>query len=135
LEGGFEKFSSDVLWGDDDLKNMILVGNDYAIISTSSSISVPVFIEYSEVRPVLDFEIWDHVNLFSMHVSGNLVVSGDFNDENEVLDIQLPDGSYGFYVCYSGLGSIANDGLNGNDSYHVFIWPILSLFSNQVLKE
>ena len=69
----------------------------------------------------------DYSNLYEM-------ISGDFDTESEMLRISLDKGVYGVFVCYKGLNTISQDGLAGDDSYHVFLWPTAEHIPKQVVK-
>lgn len=122
-------------WNDEEYSSMLCVGEKFMIIGTVRSIQVPFFIEVLGDKPQLDFKSWDHVNECSIEISSGLLVSGDFDTEGEMLKIDLAKGVYQAFVCYKGLGTISWDGLEGDDSYHVFLWPASTHIAKRVLKQ
>lgn len=113
---------------------MLCVGKSFIIIGTVTSIKVPFFITILSEKPPIELKLWDHVNECSMEISSGLLVSGDFDDEEVMLRINLEKGTYGIFVCYKGLGTISWNGIEGNDSYHVFMWPTEEDINKRVLK-
>jgi hypothetical protein len=122
------------LWKDEELSSMLCVGGNFIVIGTVRSMEVPFYIEILEGKPQIDLNSWDHVNECSIEISSGLAISGDFDDEGEMLKINLQKRIYGIFVCYKGLGTISWDGIEGDDSYHAFIWPTDYSISKQILK-
>lgn len=125
----------DKTWNDEEMSSMLCVGRNFIIIGTVRSIQVPFFIEILEFEPQLDLNQWDHVNECTIQIGLGVLVSGDFDTEGEMLKIDLTQGIYEVRVCYRGLGTISWDGLEGEDSYHVYMWPASNLIPKSVLKQ
>lgn len=123
------------VWNDEEYSSMLCVGERFMILGTDRSIQVPFFIEILGQKPQLDLNHWDHVNECSIEISSGLLVSGDFDTEGEMLRINLSKGIYQVFICYKGLGTISWDGVEGDDSYHVFMWQASTHIPKRVLKQ
>jgi hypothetical protein len=67
---------------------------------------------------------WQQVNLCSLRTgTGRLVVAGCTDYFPDAARISVRPGIYQAIVCYRGLDTISADGLRGDDSYHVFLFP------------
>ncbi|MBP6926059.1 MAG: hypothetical protein KBC22_03315 [Candidatus Pacebacteria bacterium] len=105
------------------IENMIDVQTDAINITTARDFTVPVSIEVLESAPTDTNDDSDRINECSIHVpSGTLVVHGNeyFPDAPR---ITVTPGTYAVRVYYKGLHTIVNDGQNGDDSYHLVLWP------------
>lgn len=122
-------------WNDEEYGSMLCVGKNFMIIGTIQRIQSPFSIEVLSDRPQLDLKSWDHVNECSIEISSGLLVSGDFDTEGEMLRVDLENGIYHAFVCYAGLGVISRDELDGEESYHVLLWPASSHIPKRVLKQ
>ena len=49
--------------------------------------------------------------------------------------LKLPSGNYGVLIGYKDLDSVENGGLDGRDSYHIFMWPEKQHVEKKVLKQ
>lgn len=123
------------VWNDEERSSMLCVRKNFMIIGTVRSIQVPFYIEVLREQPKIDLKPWDHVNECSIEISSGLQISGDFDTEGEMLRIDLKKGIYGAIVCYKDLGTISWDGIEGDDSYRVFMWPTEESISKRVLKQ
>ena len=121
-------------WHDEEVESMLCVGRNFLILGTVSSIQVPFFFSVLKNEPEIDLSDWDHINKCSIEIESGLLISGDFDTESEMLRISLDKGVYGVFVCYKGLNTISQDGLAGDDSYHVFLWPTAEHIPKQVVK-
>jgi hypothetical protein len=111
-------------WGHQLVTNMIAVAPGIIGIGTARNMTVPVHIDLLDRRPDDEFTSWDHVTEASLDVpSGRIVVAGCSDYYPDATCIAVRPGSYRVRVCYGGLGSISKNGLEGNDRYHIAIWP------------
>jgi hypothetical protein len=125
----------EVSWNDEEFRSMLCVGEKFMILGTAQSIHALFDIEILKGKPQIDLTSWDHVNECSIEIGSGLLVSGDCDAEGEMLKIDLPKGIYHAFVCYKGLGTISLNGLEGHDSYHVFMWPSLTHIPMRILKQ
>ncbi|TCM53559.1 hypothetical protein C8J36_1065 [Rhizobium sp. PP-F2F-G48] len=113
-----------------------LMTNPYAaIVHTSRDMTVPVSIDWYDVRPEVEIERYQHVveGGFSCP-SGVLVVAGLTDYEPTAQRLPVMAGPLGLRVNMSGLDSISDDGLDGNDRYLLQLWPEPGVSGPRVLK-
>jgi hypothetical protein len=94
------------------------------IMFTARNSTVPVTLETNSTEPEdRDFAEWDHVVEASIEViSGSLTISG-LNDMFELIYYGYPNSIYRVRMCHANLGSIRDDGLEGDDYYKIIVWP------------
>ena len=56
-------------------------------------------------------------------IPGRIVVAGCTDYYPDAARIEVVPGIYEAVICYSKLGSLSEDGLDGGDSYHVHLFP------------
>lgn len=122
-------------WNDEEMSSMLCVGKSFMIIGTVQRIQAPFSIEILRDKPPLNLDEWNHVNECSIEVESGLLVSGDFDTEGEMIRIDLEKGIYQAFVCYAGLGVVSRDELDGEESYHVLLWPASTHVPKRVLKQ
>ena len=83
---------------------------------------VPVTVEIVEVEPPLALTAWDHVVEASLHLPTGRLQLHECTG-GTVADFQVAPGWYRIRSCQSGLDSIDSTGLDGNDHYHLTLWP------------
>ncbi|MEM7776559.1 MAG: hypothetical protein AAF732_13195 [Pseudomonadota bacterium] len=112
-------------WLDDQATERGLAVTEHAIaIGTARSMDVPVSVAFGTERPVLDSSEFDKINETILQIdTGRLVVMGCTDDFDDAARIICAPGRYGVVVAHKDLDSLSADGLDGNDSYHVFLWP------------
>jgi hypothetical protein len=122
-------------WGDQLVTNMIAVAPGIIGIGTARNVTVPVQVDLLDRRPSDDFDSWDHVTETSLDVpSGRMVIAGCSDYFPEATRIPVAPGSYRVRINARGLGKISENGLEGDDQYHVVIWPE-EHSSPQILKQ
>ena len=104
-------------------------------IGTVRNMSVPVALTIHADEPEDDFHEWDLVNECSFTVrSGRIAILGCTDALPEAARISLAPGPYRLRVSYSGLDSLSEDGLDGDDFYRLQLWPA-PLAGLRTLKE
>jgi len=115
---------NDVDWSDEDLRDMLYIINSGFIIGTARSMTVPLTVNIHESEPVINQLEWDQIVACSIDLpSGVLSISGTSDYIEDHKKITLKPGAYNAVICYTGLGTISDDGLEGDDSYFLNIWP------------
>ncbi len=66
--------------------------------------------------------------------TGQLVLAGMTDDESTSPRLNVKSGLLGVRVCYSGLETLSEDGLDGEDQYLVQLWPEEKSLALHVLK-
>jgi hypothetical protein len=111
-------------WTDDAVKRLLAVAPGTVGIGTVRNVDVPVTISIFEREPVFDPEKFDQVVECSVAVeSGSIVAAGCTDYFPDAMRIKIPSGSYRVRAGFQGLDSVSADGLDGNDQYHLQLWP------------
>lgn len=111
-------------WTDDAVERLLAVAPGTVGIGTVRNVDVPVTISVLEREPVFDPEKFDQVVECSVAVeSGSIVAAGCTDYFPEAVRIKIPSGPYRVRVSFEGLDSVSADGLEGNDQYHLQLWP------------
>ncbi len=122
-------------WGKQLTTQMIAVDPGIVGIGTARNLTVPVRVDLLDTRPDDDFDGWDHVAEASLDASsGQIVIAGCVDYFPEAKRLPVSPGSYRVRVYYGGLNTLREDGLDGEDHYHVVLWPEKHQ-SPQVLKK
>jgi len=115
---------SDVDWSDEDLRDMLYIIKSGFIIGTARNMTVPFTVNIHESEPVINQQEWDQIVACSIDLpSGVLSISGTSDYIEDHKKIELTPGTYNAVICYAGLSTISEDGLEGDDSYFLNIWP------------
>jgi hypothetical protein len=111
-------------WTDEAVTRLLAVSRGTVGVGTVRNMEVPVTLEVLVSEPPLDVVAYDHIVECSLSVAGrNLVIAGCTDYLPEAARIQIEPGSYRVRACFSGLESLSEDGLDGEDRYHLQIWP------------
>jgi hypothetical protein len=111
-------------WTDDAMKRFLAVARGTVGIGTVRNVDVPVTISILEREPAFDPEKFDQVVECSIAVeSGSIVAAGCTDYFPDAVRIKVPPGPYRVRVSFEGLRSVSPDGLDGNDQYHLQLWP------------
>jgi hypothetical protein len=93
-------------------------------IGTVRDMDVSVSVMFHNEEPIAAFDDCDHVVECSISVkSKRLVLAGCTDYFPEAARIKIAPGTYRVRVSYKGLNTISADGLDGNDSYCLDLWP------------
>lgn len=105
-----------------DLRNRIKAAPFVVVIQPVRNMDVPVVLDLGDAPPPLDLDAWDHVAEASLDLpSGRLEIHECTGGSIDILDV--PPGSYRVRACFAGLGTLSDDGLDGEDRYHLTLWP------------
>ena len=109
-------------WSKEATENLIAISDGVIGIGTARNMDVPVTIEIL-CKPISLLESdYDKINVATIQCnSGKLVVAGCTDYFPEAMRITLAPGKYEAKIGYKCLNDISDDGLDGNDSYHVFL--------------
>ena len=109
-------------WSKEATENLIAVSDGVIGIGTARNMDVPVTVEITD-KPISLLESdYDKINVATIQCnSGKLVVAGCTDYFPEASRISLVPGKYKAQIGYKCLNEISDDGLDGNDSYHVFL--------------
>jgi hypothetical protein len=111
-------------WNDDSVARLLAVAPGTVGVGTVRNMEVPVSLEVLASEPPLRVMGYDHIVEGSLSVRGNnLVIAGCTDYFPEAARIQIQPGDYRVRACFSGLKSLSEDGLEGEDRYHLQLWP------------
>ena len=88
--------------------------------------SVPVTLKVYNREPEIkdELESVDQINECDLEMnSENLVISGSTDYLPEAKRIKIGKGIFRVRIYYRNVHSISEDGLNGDDSYEIHLWP------------
>ncbi|MES2709279.1 MAG: hypothetical protein V4726_21965 [Verrucomicrobiota bacterium] len=109
-------------WTEDDVQARAKATEHVFVVSPIRNMEVPFTLEVHETEPLYQTAEWDHIIEASMNVcSGRVEVhecTGGSHGE-----VAVAPGIYGVRALYKGLSTLSDDGLDGDDSYLVTLWP------------
>ena len=109
-------------WTDIDITNRVKVAQNVVVVCPLRNMLVPVELEVHAQKPSIQLSHWDHVVLCDLSLpSGRLQVQECTG--GELLNWAVAPGHYQVALLYSGLGTLSQDGLQGEDKYYVLLWP------------
>ena len=122
-------------WTDEAVERLLAVAPGVVGIGTVRNVDVPVTIAVLEREPELDADKFDQVVECSIVVeSGAIVVAGRTDYFPDAARIKIPSGPYRVRASFEGLESVSADGLEGNDQYHLQLWPA-PMSTVEILKQ
>ncbi|WP_293776469.1 hypothetical protein [uncultured Oxalicibacterium sp.] len=110
-------------WNDDALNTRLLSGPGVLIVATERNMTVPVRVILHERRPQIDIDAADHVVEGHLHTSGEIVIAGLNDYLPQAPRRRVPAGELGVMIIFTGLDTLSEDGLDGEDRYDVHLWP------------
>jgi len=123
-------------WGEEAYKQMVDTFDGCVALATARNLDVPVEIVVCDTEPLEDANSWDHIVQCSINLpSGKLVVRGVSDYLPDAKRIELEPGQYSVWLLYSGLNTLSDDGLDGNDHYKVVLWRSRAPLALDVLKD
>lgn len=122
-------------YSEEAISARLVVGPHAAVVHTARNMTVPVIVEWHDVRPRLEIERYQHVVEGGINCpSGVLVLAGMTDYEPTAQRLSVKAGPLGIRVNMSGLDTISEDGLDGRDRYLIQLWPGQELSGPLVLK-
>jgi hypothetical protein len=111
-------------WSQDIVRQRLNMADRVLIVATARNMVVPFKVELHAKRPILDFAEVDHAVEGPLRVpSGELLIAGCTDAIETAARVAVPAGNLRALVLFRGLGTLSENGLNGDDSYTVHIWP------------
>lgn len=111
-------------WTPEATERLLAVSEHVVGVGTVRNINVPVHVAVDSQLPDLDPSKWDKINRASLACdTGRIVIAGCTDYFPDAKRIQVAPGVYDVLVGYRNLESLSEDGLEGDDSYHVFLAP------------
>jgi hypothetical protein len=113
---------SDV-WDDPAVERMLATSSGMVGLGTVRNMRVPVTLEFLGAEPAGDLAPFDHVAEGSLVMeTGPLVVAGCTDYLPDAARFDIEPGTYRVRLSCSGLNSLSEDGLQGQDRYLVQLW-------------
>ncbi|KGK57624.1 hypothetical protein FHR47_001278 [Xanthomonas arboricola] len=110
-------------WSPAATQRMFAVSTGVVGIGTARNMDVPVTLEFLDSEPPADLADFDHIVEGSLVVtSGRLVVAGCTDYFPDAARFDLEPGTYRVRLSSSGLSSLSEDGLDGQDHYRLQLW-------------
>lgn len=136
IDGSGTKDMSEYVVSDDDIKERLYTDRGLLVVQTCRDIETRIKFDVCDIKPEAETSRWDHMVQCGFEVtSGSISVFGSTDFVDDYHKIPMESGVYGVFVCYSGLGTISEDGLDGDDYYHIFLWKESSFLKKEVLKQ
>ena len=111
-------------WTEAATERLLAVAPHVIGVGTARNMAVPVSVAVYESRPSISNEEWDHITTASLRIdTGRIVVAGCTDYFPDAARIEVAPGIYEAIVCYGKLEAMSADGLEGEDSYHVHLFP------------
>lgn len=110
-------------WVDGAMTSRIHCDAELLIVTTARDMNVPVRVELHDREPRIDMEAADHVVLGSVGSGGELIVVGCTEPVDTAAPIAVPSGNLRAMVVFSGLATLSEDELDGEDRYAIHLWP------------
>ena len=111
-------------WTEQATADLLAIAPRTIGVGTVRNTMVTVQVVVQTSAPEEKFAAWDHVVDCSIEIpTGVIVVAGCTDYFPDAARIKVKPGSYRARVLYGGLGTLSEDGLEGEDCYHVILWP------------
>lgn len=111
-------------WTKESADRLLAVAPHVIGIGTIRNMTVPVSVAVHESRPAIEEDEWDYITTASLKIdTGRMVIAGCSDDFADAARIEMAPGRYEAIVCYGKLDSLSANGLEGEDSYHVHLFP------------
>jgi hypothetical protein len=109
-------------YSDEDVRLMVKVAPNVVVVQPVRNMEVPVELRLYEREPPLDESGFDHVVECSVDLPTGRLQLHECTG-GPVLDLVVKPGHYQVRALFSGLGSLSEDGLDGEDLYALVVWP------------
>lgn len=106
-----------------EFRDRIASADGVLVVTTARNMTVPVRVELHDAAPDIDMAAADHVVLGSLRTEGELVIAGCTDYLPDAARAKVPPGNLRAMVVFTGLGTLSEDGLDGEDRYAVHLWP------------
>ncbi len=108
-------------WTDGDVQARAKVTDHVFVVCPLRNMEIPFTLEIHEAEPRFHMAEWNHIVEASIEIpSGRIEVHECTGGSHAELSVEL--GTYRVRALYKGLGTITEDGLDGNDSYTLTMW-------------
>ena len=109
-------------WTDEDIQNRVKVAESVVVVCPIRNTAVPVEIELQLGEPSVSLGKFDHVATCTLKLPTGILQVHECTG-GEVLRWSVAPGNYSVMVLFSGLDTLSQNGLEGNDHYRIVLWP------------
>jgi len=110
-------------WTDEAVARLLAVAPGAIGFGTVRNMEVHVSVEMHDVEPPLELEVWEHIVECALEASsGSIVVAGCTDYLPDAARIEVAPGAYRVRFSATGLKTLSEDGLHGNDRYLLQLW-------------
>jgi hypothetical protein len=110
-------------WTDEAVADLVALAPGTIGVGTVRNTFVPVKVQIVPGPPPLDLDEWDHIVECDIDVpTGRLVIAGCTDYLPDAARIELDPGQYRARITYGGLDTLSENGLEGDDRYHLALW-------------
>ena len=111
-------------WTEEAVANKLAVTERAIGIGTARNMDVCVELTVSDSPPSINEVEFDKLNQATLSIeTGQLVVAGCTDYYPDAARVKIGVGAYKVIVGYKNLTQVSEDELDGNDSYHIWIFP------------
>lgn len=105
------------------IDDRLVVGPHGAVVFTARDMTVPVCVEWHRAYPEPDLVAFEHVVEAGFACpTGRLVIAGLMDRGTDAARLAVPPGGIGLQACFSGLDTLDETGLEGDDRYLLRLW-------------
>jgi hypothetical protein len=108
-------------WTEEDYSNRAKVADNVVVIAPVRNTYVTVTCEIRTAEPLLRVEEFDHALEGSIDLPTGYLQLHECTGE-EVIHLSVEPGTYQFSAWFSRLGSLTDNGWDGDDTYHIYLW-------------
>jgi len=119
--GSETDYSGDIT--DEAIDQRVVSRDDALVVFTARNMEVPVEVVLHDAAPALPVDEADHVVTAGLRSSGTILIAGCTDYAPDAARFSVPEGALRAAVVFTGLDTLSEDGLEGEDRYTVHLWP------------
>lgn len=108
---------------DQHVRERLLLGRGVLVLMTARNMTVPLRVELHQSEPGPFIEAADHVVTGGLSTSGRIGIAGLTDSWPDAARAAVPSGDLRALFVSRGLGTLSENGLDGQDRYEVHLWP------------
>lgn len=111
------------VWNDEIIERRVNLAPGVIVVQTARNMPVPFRVELHDAKPGIALEAADHAVECGIATSGEIVIAGLTDYAPDAARAAVPPGELRAMIVSTGLGTLGEDGLEGDDAYVVHLWP------------
>lgn len=108
---------------DQHVRDRLLLAPGVLVLMTARNMTVPLRVELHRSEPGPFIEAADHVVMGGLRSPGRIGIAGLTDYWPDAARAAVPPGDLNAMVVSRGLGTLSENGLEGQDRYEVHLWP------------